>query len=169
MFSGEENWPKAGKCELPPSSSPSSSWHTSESFMLKVCLAMLEIPHVQCVKFTPDKERGTFWLHNQCLGFILIQWKCFWFGFFLYFGNSKRIKIGSWFFFSGAPQSRILMISCSFSPPPHLLLLSLQKRCYSVRTGDFPSQCCGLKMWPLQGNSTGCFSWVTLPLSVTRT
>lgn len=124
MFSGEENWPKAGKCELPPSSSPPSSWHTSESFMLKVCLAMLEIPHVQCVKFTPDKESGTFWLHNQCLGFILIQWKCFWFGFFFCnFGNSKRIKIGSWFFFflephkaefSWFPVLSLLLPICSF-------------------------------------------------------
>lgn len=76
MFWGEENWPRTGNC-VSGGRRVTRRWEfRTESFTLKVSFVMLEISYLRCPKFRLDNEHGTFWLHNQFIGFIFLQGKC---------------------------------------------------------------------------------------------
>lgn len=86
--------------------------------MLKVSFVMLEISYIKHAKFTLDDEGGTFWLHNQLIGFIFLQWKCF----LSFWQWEKNIDVERIFVssephkaeFSRFPDLSLLPLICSF-------------------------------------------------------
>lgn len=95
-ISGGENQPRAGKYVLGGRRGTRRRGCSGGSFMSTDSFVMLEIVYIICVKLILDNEASTFQLQNRFIGFIFLQWKCFWqwqknidSGFFFHLGPTK--------------------------------------------------------------------------------